>query len=36
MLALNSEIEWIENHALDVFRGTSGGHLGTHSGGSGR
>jgi hypothetical protein len=33
MLALNSEIDWIENHALDVFRGTSGGHLGSHSGG---
>jgi hypothetical protein len=33
MLALNSEIDWIENHALDVFRGTSGGHLGSHGGG---
>ena len=32
MLALNSEIDWIENHALDVYRGTSGGHIGSHPG----
>src|SRR5262245_59427112 len=32
MLALNSEIEWIENHALDVWRGTSGGHFGSNLG----
>jgi len=32
MLALNSEIEWIENHALDVWRGTSGGHFGNNLG----
>ena len=32
MLALSSEIDWIENHALDVWRGTSGGHLGSQLG----
>lgn len=32
MLALNSEIDWIENHALDVWRGTSGGHFDSHMG----
>ena len=33
MLALNSEIDWIENHAFDVYRGTSGGRDGSHGGG---
>jgi len=32
-LALNSEIDWIEDHTLDVYRGTSGGHLHERSGG---
>ena len=32
MLALNSEIEWIENQALDNWRGTSGGHFDSHMG----
>jgi len=32
-LALNSEIDWIEDHALDVYRGTSGGHLHERSSG---
>ena len=26
-VALGSEIDWIENHALNVYRGTSGGPL---------
>ena len=26
-IALNTEIDWIEDHALDVYRGTSGGPL---------
>jgi hypothetical protein len=25
--ALSSEIDWIQDHALDVYRGTSGGRL---------
>jgi hypothetical protein len=33
MLALNSEIDWIENHVLDVWRGMSGGRGGSHLGG---
>jgi hypothetical protein len=33
MLALNSEIDWIENHVLDVWRGLSGGRGGSHLGG---
>src|SRR5262245_54295506 len=32
MLALNSEIDWIENHSLDGYRGTYGGHVGGHPG----
>jgi hypothetical protein len=28
MLALNSEIDWIESHVLDVYRGNSGGRGG--------
>jgi len=32
MLALSSEIDWIEDHALDVYRGNSGGRGGTHLG----
>jgi hypothetical protein len=31
VIALNSEIDWIENQALDVHRGTSGGRGGGHS-----
>jgi hypothetical protein len=31
-LALNSEIDWIENHTLDVYRGTSSGRLDGRSG----
>jgi hypothetical protein len=31
MLALNSEINWIENQALDVHRGISGGRGGSQS-----
>jgi hypothetical protein len=34
-LALNSEIDWIENQTLDVYRGTSSGHFDGRSG-SGR
>jgi hypothetical protein len=34
-LALNSEIDWIENQTIDVYRGTSGGHFDGRSG-SGR
>ena len=34
-VALNSEIDWIETQALDVYRGTSGGRLDDRSG-SGR
>jgi hypothetical protein len=33
ILALNSEIDWIENHVLDVWRGMSGGRGGSHLGG---
>src|SRR5437762_1623466 len=32
-LALNSEIDWIEDHTLDVYRGTSSGRLRERSGG---
>jgi hypothetical protein len=32
-LALNSEIDWIENQTLDVYRGTSSGHFDDRSGG---
>ena len=32
MLALSSEIDWIEDHALDVYRGNSGGRGGSHLG----
>lgn len=32
-LALNSEIDWIEDHTLDVYRGTSSGHRDERSGG---
>jgi hypothetical protein len=32
-LALDSEIDWIEDHALDVYRGRSGGHLHERAGG---
>jgi len=32
-LALSSEIDWIEDHTLDVYRGTSSGHLDERSGG---
>ena len=32
-VALNSEIDWIEDHTLDVYRGTSSGHLHERSGG---
>jgi hypothetical protein len=31
VIALNSEIDWIENRAIDVHRGTSGGRVGGHS-----
>jgi hypothetical protein len=31
VLALNSEIDWIENLVLDIHRGTSGGRGGSHS-----
>jgi len=31
MLALSSEIDWIENRVIDVHRGTSGGRDGSHS-----
>ena len=31
VLALNSEIDWIESQALDVHRGMSGGRGGGHS-----
>ena len=31
VLALNSEVDWIENQMLDVHRGTSGGRGGGHS-----
>jgi hypothetical protein len=31
VLALNSEIDWIENQVIDVHRGTSGGRDGGHS-----
>ena len=30
-LALNSEIDWIENHTLDVFRGSSSGRFDGHT-----
>jgi hypothetical protein len=33
VLALNSEIDWIENQAIDIHRGTSGGRGGGHSSG---
>ena len=33
-LALNSEIDWIEDHALDVYRGTSSGQRHERAGGS--
>ena len=32
-LAPNSEIDWIEDHTLDIFRGTSSGRLDGRSGG---
>jgi hypothetical protein len=31
VIALNSEIDWIENRVVDVHRGTSGGRDGSHS-----
>jgi hypothetical protein len=36
MLALNSEIDWIENHVLDVYRGNSGGRGGGSNTGGAR
>jgi hypothetical protein len=30
-LALNSEIDWVENHTLDVFRGSSSGRFDGHT-----